>query len=110
MVLVDPVGQVNAVDPAREQIDCRGAEGHELLRPDPTFKALVEALEQHDQLQLLSRTALHCAAQLAEVDEQVTLRQGEILLQQPIALKRLGYDGHRGFAVIESAGFQRIVG
>ncbi|MND81255.1 hypothetical protein D3C80_730420 [compost metagenome] len=103
VVLVDPVAQVDPVDTAREQIDRRSTEGHELLDADAAFQRLVVALEQHDQLQLLPVATFYRATQLGELDEQETLRQSEVFLQQAVTLERLRDHRQGCLAVIEAA-------
>ncbi|PAV66564.1 hypothetical protein WR25_01165 [Diploscapter pachys] len=109
MVLVDPVGQVDAIHPAREQVDRRGAERHELGGAHAAFQRGVDTVEQHQQLQLLAVAALDRALQPGEVDEQIALGQGEILLQQAIALEGLRHHRQRCFAVIEATGQQGVL-
>ncbi|GAI39641.1 unnamed protein product, partial [marine sediment metagenome] len=88
MMLVDPVGQVDAVAAAREQVDRRGAERHQLLRVHRALQALVVLAEQHDQFQLLAVASTQGAVQAGELDEQEARRQGEVFLQQAVALER----------------------
>ncbi|KPW78793.1 Marine sediment meta DNA [Pseudomonas syringae pv. coriandricola] len=108
MVLMDAIGQVNAVKTAWEKIDGGRAKRHELLGADAAFQALLETVEQHDQFQLLPGAALHGTGQLAEIDKQKALRQGKIFLQQAVALKGLWHHGQCRFTVIEPAGAQGV--
>ncbi|MNN28154.1 hypothetical protein D3C81_1417130 [compost metagenome] len=108
VVLMHPIGKVQAVDTAREQVDRRGAERHELARADAALQALVEALEQNQHFQRLAGAALYGLLQPGKIDEQEALRQGEVLLQQAVALEGLGHHRQRRFTVIEATRAQGL--
>ena len=103
VMLVDPVGQVDAVAAAREQVDRRGAERHQLLRVHRALQALVVLAEQHDQFQLLAVASTQGAVQAGELDEQEARRQGEVFLQQAVALERPRHHRQQRVLVVEAA-------
>ncbi|MNP30146.1 hypothetical protein D3C76_1232070 [compost metagenome] len=102
VVFVDPIRQVNAIQALGKQVDGRGAERQELRSADAAFQARIVTVEQHDQLQFLTVATLDRAAQLGEVDKQETVGQGEVFLQQAIALEGPRHHRQRGVGIIEA--------
>ncbi len=109
MVFIDPFRQVDAIQALGKQVDCRGAERQELRGSDAAFQARIVTVEQHDQLQFLAVAAFDRPAQLGEVDKQKALGQGEIFLQQAIALEGPRDHWQRGVGIVESLGAQCIL-
>ncbi len=110
VVFIDPVGQMDAVHALGEQVDGGRAERQELRRADTAFQARFVAVEQHDQFQLLAVTPFDRTAQLGELNEQEAMGQGEVLLQQAIALERPRYHRHGRIGIIEPPRAQRALG
>ncbi|MNF46645.1 hypothetical protein D3C84_278180 [compost metagenome] len=107
-MLVVAFQQVDAVGAAREEVHRRGAEGLELLGGHRAFEAGVETVEQHHQLQFLADGALHATGQAPELDEEETVGQGEVLLQQAVSLEGAGHHRQRRVAVVEAPGAQLL--
>ena len=108
VVLVHLVTQVDTIQAPREQVDRRGTEWQELTGADLVLQVAVDAVEQHDQFQLFTAALAHGTAQTREIDEQETLRQGEVFLQQAIALESLRHYRQGRLGVIEAARAQGV--
>lgn len=59
--------------------------------------------EQHDQFQLLAVASTQGAVQAGELDEQEARRQGEVFLQQAVALERPRHHRQQRVLVVEAA-------
>ena len=93
---------MHAVHVAREQIHHRRREQAEVAGVERILQAALGAIERNVDLELIALEAGAKPVQVVQGEEQESVGEGEIFLQQPIAVEAGAGDGQQRLAVIEA--------
>ena len=104
VVLVPAVADADAVGALFEQVDGRHAVQREVVGIDHALEDRVAAAEQQHQIDRLAGAARYRPRQSVHLEEQVALREGEVLLQQAIAAEIACGHRQQCFVVVEADG------
>ena len=109
MVLVLARPHRDAVAAARHQVHDRRAEQRELARVDQPLEVAVGAVEQDHDLHRVAAHRRGRGPQLVDAEEQVAVREGEVLVQQPVALERARVVGQERLVGLEALVADRLL-
>jgi hypothetical protein len=79
--------KVNAVCASREYVHSRRAVEREVRCVHAALEPGLVSIEQQGDLELIARVALQRRCEALDVEEEESLREGEVFLQQPVTLE-----------------------
>ena len=92
--------QVDAVGPLREEVHGRRAEQLELRGLEVTLQARVRAREDHEEVEGIAGAAPRRGCDPADLDEEETVREGEVLVEKTVPLERAWAGREHGVLVV----------
>jgi hypothetical protein len=107
VVFVLLAGEVDAVGAALEQVDGRRAVEREMGGVERLFEAGVAAVQQDDDFELALRAGAQRRAAVRHFDEHEALGEGEVFLQQAVALEAALAAGQQRVFLGKAARLQR---